>query len=161
MKTSRREEGSEISVQRRYVVAAIVDTVLSLIGCYVLLAVVLAVYRSPEFVNGAFWAYGVAVMVVLLFRDPGVGRITRRVVKIRYEPPVRLWQYPVKNGVLSLAVGLWLLTHDIYEMFVGGPAKGPVWLDYAQIFVPLALFVVDSYFSVGLRLARVVPQREA
>ncbi len=140
--------------------AAIVDTVLILIGCYVLLAVVLAVYRSPEFVDSAFWAYGVAVMVVLLCRDPLVGCLTRRVVKIRYEQPVRLWQYPVKNGLLALAVGLWLLMHDIYEMMVGGPAKGPVWLDYAQIFVPLALFVVDSYFRVGLRLARVVPQRE-
>ena len=149
-----------MSVQRRYVVAAILDAVLILIGCYLLLALVLAVYPSPEFVDGAFWAYGVAVMVVVLFRDFGVGRLTRRVVKIRYEPPLRLWQYPVKNGILSLAVGLWLLTHDLYEMMIGMPSKGPVWVEYAQIFVPLALFIVDSWFSVGLRLARVVPQRE-
>ena len=149
-----------MSVQWRYVVAAILDAILSLIGCYVLLAVVLAVYRSPEFVDGAFWAYGIGVMVILLFRDSWVGRLTRRIVKIRYEPPVRLWQYPVKNGILSLAVGLWLLMHDIYEVIIGGPVKGPVWLDYAQMFVPLALFIVDSCFSVGLRLARVVPQRE-
>ena len=149
-----------MSVQRRYVVAAIVDTLLILIGCYLFLALVLAVYRSPEFVDGAFWAYGVAVMLVLLFRDLAVGRLTRRVFKIRYEPPLRLWQYPVKNGILSLAVGLWLLTHDIYEMTVGMPSKGPVWVEYAQIFVPLALFIVDIWFSVGLRLARVVPQRK-
>jgi len=142
-----------MSPKRRYIAAAVVDTLLIALVCSVVLEIVLLGDRSSEFVDRAFLICAVTMVVLLLFRDRIVGFATRRLLRIEYQPIPHWWQYPIKNMILALAACIYLLSKDVYDSVVGYPAKGPYWIGYIQTIVPFVLFVLDSYFQIGLRAA--------